>query len=176
MHVARGAVWAVLAAAACSKPSVEPAPAPPPTVTTPPSGSDEVSPPPAPDEPAPEQAPPPLPGAKPGPPSGTYLGAACPGRAYERVVKLGSDGSIDVEDRVSPCPPGARCVWSGIVVRAGTYAVEPPAALGKPFRVILSMKGASDPKAAALPPHLLWWESRGELTEPDEKCRYVAQP
>ena len=109
----------------------------------------------------------------PGPGVGTYVGAACNGRSYERVVTLGSEGAIEVVDRVSPCPPGAQCVWSGIVVRSGKYSVRGPTELGKPFRVVLSLVGAQDPKASVLPTHLLWWESRGSLTEPDESCRYV---
>ena len=112
----------------------------------------------------------------PGPGVGTYVGAACTGRSYERVVTLGSEGTIEVVDRVSPCPPGAQCVWSGIVVRSGKYSVQGPTELGKPFRVVLSLAGAQDPKASVLPTHLLWWGSRGSLTEPDESCRYVRRP
>jgi hypothetical protein len=111
----------------------------------------------------------------PSPGAGTYVSAACTGRSYERVVTLGADGSVEIVDRVSPCPPGAKCVWSGIVVRTGTFSVQSHDELGKPFRVSLVLGGVQDPKANALPSHLLWWESRGVLTEPDASCSYRRQ-
>ena len=30
---------------------------------------------------------------------------------------------LSAQDLVSPCPPGARCVWSGILARAGTFSL-----------------------------------------------------
>ena len=119
--------------------------------------------------------PPPAVGPR-GPGPGAYASGPCPGRTYERVVNLGQDGAVEIADRVAPCPPNAKCVWSGIVVRSGTYRVEGPSALGRPFRVVLDIQAASNPKANALPSHLLWWESRGALTEPDESCRYRRRP
>lgn len=55
---------------------------------------------------------------------GTWLSTSCGERAYPRLITFEADGSFAAEDRVSPCPPGARCVWSGIVHRTGTYTVE----------------------------------------------------
>ncbi|MCA9600279.1 MAG: hypothetical protein KC776_43545 [Myxococcales bacterium] len=102
-----------------------------------------------------------------------YVGAPCLGRTYERVVTLGPDDKIEIADRVAPCPPGAACVWSGIVVRSGTYAAEP----GKgSTRLILSIDAPDSGQARPLPPTLSWWSSRGELTEPGESCSYVRQP
>jgi hypothetical protein len=34
---------------------------------------------------------------------------------------LAEDGSFTAEDRVSPCPPQVRCIWSGIIHRKGTF-------------------------------------------------------
>lgn len=54
---------------------------------------------------------------------GTWSSTGCGARTYERVITL-AKGSFEAQDRVSPCPPGAACVWSGVVPRAGTYRVE----------------------------------------------------
>lgn len=61
-------------------------------------------------------------------------------------------------------------------MRQGSWSLEGGAELGKPFRVLLSFDGANDPKARPVPDHLLWWESRGELSEPDESCGYRKLP
>lgn len=55
---------------------------------------------------------------------GTWLSPSCGERAYARSLTFDADGRFTAEDRVSPCPPGARCVWSGIVLRSGTFSVE----------------------------------------------------
>ncbi len=164
--------------ASCNRNGAGPNPDPVPTVTTPaptatPTGAPTETG--SPTAPPPASSPPPVKGAR-GPGAGAYASAPCPGRTYERVVNLGQDGAVEIADRVAPCPPKAKCVWSGIVVRSGTYSVEGPSALGKPFRVVLNIQAASNPKANALPSHLLWWESRGALTEPDESCSYTRRP
>ncbi len=114
---------------------------------------------------------PPVPASGPG--LGTWVGAPCAGRSYERVVTLGPENAIEITDRVSPCPPGAQCIWSGLVVRSGTFTVESPSALGKPSRLVLAIEEAESAKAQPLPQYFLWWDSRGELTEADESCGYV---
>ncbi|HSO00313.1 MAG TPA: hypothetical protein VLS89_18600 [Candidatus Nanopelagicales bacterium] len=53
---------------------------------------------------------------------GTWRSASCGERKYERVITFNADGSFAAQDRVSPCPPGVQCVWSGIVNRRGEYA------------------------------------------------------
>jgi hypothetical protein len=52
--------------------------------------------------------------------SGTWSSASCGKRAYERIITVGK-GTFTAEDRVSPCPSGKACVWSGIVNRKGTW-------------------------------------------------------
>lgn len=54
--------------------------------------------------------------------AGTWGSASCGARTYERVLELRADGTFTASDRISPCPPGATCVWSGIIVREGTWA------------------------------------------------------
>lgn len=104
---------------------------------------------------------------------GTYTSRACDGRKYDRVARIGKGNTIELDDRVSPCPKGTACVWSGIVTRKGTYEVEKPAETGKPFKLVLDFeKAGADRGAIAAPPHLEWYASRGMLTEPGDTCPY----
>ncbi|EYF07394.1 hypothetical protein [Chondromyces apiculatus] len=52
---------------------------------------------------------------------GTWKSASCGDRTYERTLTFGADGTFQASDRISPCPPRAQCVWSGIVDRNGSY-------------------------------------------------------
>ncbi|WP_437940771.1 hypothetical protein [Sorangium sp. So ce341] len=52
---------------------------------------------------------------------GTWRSAACGSRKYERVLSFAKGGSFTAEDRVSPCPPKAACIWSGIIQRQGAF-------------------------------------------------------
>ncbi|WP_437817869.1 hypothetical protein [Sorangium sp. So ce1078] len=52
---------------------------------------------------------------------GTWRSAACGPRKYERVLSFAKGGSFTAEDRVSPCPPKAACIWSGIIQRKGAF-------------------------------------------------------
>jgi len=56
--------------------------------------------------------------------AGTWLSPSCGARTYPRLLTFGADGRFTAEDRVAPCPPGARCIWSGTVYRSGTYSIE----------------------------------------------------
>ncbi len=55
--------------------------------------------------------------------AGSYKSASCGDRKYERLLSLRDNGSFNGEDRVSPCPPGAQCIWSGIVMWQGRFEV-----------------------------------------------------
>ncbi|MBK6514034.1 MAG: hypothetical protein IPG04_07910 [Polyangiaceae bacterium] len=57
-------------------------------------------------------------------PVGTWSSPSCDARKYERVLSLDADGTFNAQDRVSPCPKDAMCVWSGIVVRKGTWKLD----------------------------------------------------
>ena len=52
---------------------------------------------------------------------GEWEGAPCEGRAYVRRVAFEPDGSFLATDRVAPCPPGASCMWSGILLWKGAW-------------------------------------------------------
>ena len=84
--------------------------------------------------------------------SGTWSSASCGNRSYERIITV-SDGKFSADDRVSPCPPGTQCIWSGIVHRTGTWkrvaltlALFPDEVAGKqagvPFPSTLAPAGA----------------------------------
>lgn len=53
---------------------------------------------------------------------GLWWSEACGARSYPRELELSSDGTFVARDLVSPCPPAANCVWSGIVTWSGTWA------------------------------------------------------
>jgi hypothetical protein len=57
----------------------------------------------------------------------TWTSAECGERTYERRITLNPDFSFVGEDLVSPCPPDAACIWSGIVTWSGSWAMEGPA-------------------------------------------------
>jgi hypothetical protein len=85
--------------------------------------------------------------------AGSWTSASCGERKYVRQIELAADGTFSAADLVSPCPPGAACVWSGIVYRRGTYSVAggtvtlTPAAAGgpqgKPFPATLGLDPAT---------------------------------
>ncbi len=105
---------------------------------------------------------------------GTYTSKACGERKYDRVARIGKGNTIELDDRVSPCPKGTACVWSGIVTRKGTYEVEGPGEMGKPYKLMLTFdKAEADRGALAAPTHLEWYESRGVLTGPGDTCPYT---
>lgn len=54
-------------------------------------------------------------------PEGAWSSPSCDARKYERQLTLSADGTFASQDLVSPCPPNVACVWSGIVVRKGTW-------------------------------------------------------
>ncbi len=55
---------------------------------------------------------------------GRWTPPKCGDRAYVRNLDLALGGRFKAEDRVSPCPPGKQCFWSGIVHREGNWALE----------------------------------------------------
>jgi hypothetical protein len=55
---------------------------------------------------------------------GTWMSPSCGERKYARQIDFADGGTFSSADLVSPCPPNARCVWSGIVNRRGTYSVS----------------------------------------------------
>lgn len=97
--------------------------------------------------------------------SGTWSSASCGKRTYERIISVASNGTFVADDRVSPCPPGTQCIWSGIVHRKGTWkrvaltlALFPDEAVGG--------KQAGEPFPSTLAP-------AGAGIEDDYGCAYV---
>lgn len=87
---------------------------------------------------------------------GTWGSASCGPRTYNRLITFGADGSWSAEDRVSPCPPKAVCVWSGIVMRKGTYKFA-----GK----TVALSGVTEDKRARSLPPSLTLDDKGSLVE-----------
>lgn len=54
---------------------------------------------------------------------GSWISPSCGERAYPRIITFEGE-RFTAQDRVAPCPPGARCVWSGIIYRTGKLVVE----------------------------------------------------
>lgn len=94
-------------------------------------------------------------------PAGSWTSASCGNRKYVRDLDLKSDGSFAAHDLVSPCPPDAKCVWSGIVDRKGTWKLEGD-------KVSLSFTDANKQAGDPLPSSLGW--SGGVLKE--GSCNY----
>lgn len=53
--------------------------------------------------------------------AGNWTSPNCGGRAYARNIRFEEDHTYAAIDLVSPCAPGAQCVWSGMVGYAGTW-------------------------------------------------------
>lgn len=56
--------------------------------------------------------------------TGAWENGSCGERAYRRRIEFFADGRFTAVDEVAPCPPGARCVWSGIIRWLGTWSLE----------------------------------------------------
>lgn len=99
--------------------------------------------------------------------AGTWSSPSCGARTFERVLELRGDGTFTAHDRVSPCPPGARCVWSGIVTREGTWSVA-----GDRLALAVTKEGTG-PKTVVLPTSLAI-DGRAPVEEADgTRCVYT---
>ncbi len=96
---------------------------------------------------------------------GTWTNGSCGERNYPRVIEIESGGSFRMTDRVSPCPPGARCVWSGLVVRKGSWT-EAGGELRLGYEPAESAAGG---KGAPAPERLRW---EGAAPVEGEGCAY----
>ena len=54
--------------------------------------------------------------------AGVYVSARCGQRTYAIHLSLTAHGSYRMEERISPCPEGTPCYWSGIVIHEGTFS------------------------------------------------------
>lgn len=74
---------------------------------------------------------------------GSWLSSSCGERAYARIISF-HGGRFTAEDRIAPCPPGAQCIWSGVVYRTGSYSIS---ADGKLLQLSLERADAKQPGA-----------------------------
>ncbi len=71
---------------------------------------------------------------------GTWTSSSCEARTYPRILRFGPS-EVQLEDRISPCPEGVTCVWSGVVHRQGTWQADGT-------RIQLTWTGEADPRMA----------------------------
>ncbi len=75
--------------------------------------------------------------------AGAWVSDSCGERKYPRHLTFQEGGTFSSRDLVSPCPPGAACVWSGIVDRSGSFKLEGT-------RVTLAVEGPDPAQGAPL--------------------------
>ena len=80
---------------------------------------------------------------------GKWVNASCGERGFARYLTFNTDGSLELEDHVSPCPPGAPCAWSGIIVAPGSW-------VGEGDDVVLALKPTAGPPLQFAPSRLSW--------------------
>ena len=87
----------------------------------------------------------------------TWTGEACGDRSYPRELTFTPDFRYQGRDLVSPCPPEATCVWSGVVSFSGTWASDGP--------FVQLTEETSDGDQGAARPTTLRRAQSGHLTE-----------
>lgn len=55
---------------------------------------------------------------------GSWENGSCGDREYNRRVNFLGSGNFTAIDAVAPCPPKARCVWSGIIRWSGSWDID----------------------------------------------------
>lgn len=103
----------------------------------------------------------------PGPASltGEWGSHACGDRKYTRLISFDDKAGFSASDLVSPCPKGVTCVWSGIVVRKGSWSSD-----GK--KVTLTLSGPADTRGAAFPGSLDLTPAPAERDAQGAACVY----
>jgi hypothetical protein len=101
---------------------------------------------------------------------GTWTSPSCGTRPYARVLTFEASGALHGEERISPCPPDVKCMWSGIVRWDGTWKADKDL-------VALAVTGPLDPRATMPPPVTLHWEDDRVVEHAHgETCVYTATP
>lgn len=101
---------------------------------------------------------------------GTWESPSCGGRTYTRRITFAEAAKFIAEDRISPCPKGVSCVWSGIIIRQGTYKVE------KDTISLTIGKTSSGPAKSELPTSLTLDGSRAPVETGDDGKPCVYKP
>lgn len=113
-------------------------------------------------DPAPEAPPPPDPTAN---WIGAWSSPSCGVRPFERRIVFEAGGTVRGEERISPCPPDASCVWSGIVPWTGTWTLAGDT-------ITIAVKGELEPRATQKPPETLTWKDAPVEMVGAEACPY----
>ena len=120
-----------------------------------------------PGEPSPGTTPHPPPPGGGGEGGANWSSPSCGERTYERTLSLRPDFTFSAEDRVSPCPAGAQCIWSGVVPWSGTWTPSP-----EPRGVYLSESEVQNGERTQPRPKLLVYGTDGRLMEDGTDCAY----
>ena len=98
---------------------------------------------------------------------------ACENRSWERLIRFEGE-RFQAQDMIAPCPPGKVCVWSGILLRTGSWSLD-----RRQLRLTLD----ADPAQGQVPgagdhrfPEQLWLADDGRLTEDEGRCPYAQVP
>ncbi len=101
-------------------------------------------------------------------PVGDWVSTSCGERTYERRISFFGEPSdrrtFEGQDRVSPCPEGAQCIWSGIVAFNGRWWSTDTGVGLDELRSAPPGQGHERPKS-------LTWQD-GKLVEGDD-CLYT---
>lgn len=97
-------------------------------------------------------------------PVGGWSSTSCGERSYERRIELREGGGFAGQERISPCPPGAACMWSGIHSFTGKWTLAE-----QTVTFTVSKTDAQGEQAEVWPEALTW--AGGRLLEGD--CAYA---
>ena len=96
---------------------------------------------------------------------GDWVSAGCGDREYARELAIANDGRWAARDLVSPCPPDAQCVWSGIVLSGGPWAADEDG--------LTLTDESTDERAKPRPTRLAPTGEGAVATEGDLPCTYA---
>ena len=97
-------------------------------------------------------------------PVGGWSSTGCGERTHERRIELRAEGAFSGQERISPCPPGASCMWSGVHSFTGQWTLTE-----QTVALTVSKTDAKGELAEAWPDTLAWDGER--LLEGD--CAYT---
>lgn len=98
---------------------------------------------------------------------GRWRSPSCGERTYVRELTLAADGTWLALELVAPCPPGAMCVWAGVVEVHGTWAADGAG-------ITLTEPEQPTGPARARPTRLDPDPEGLRSTEPDGACLYTS--
>jgi len=100
---------------------------------------------------------------------GSWVSQPCGDRKYPRQLNLDADGTFIMTDLISPCPPGAKCIWSGVVARKGTWSVT-----GSRADLVYDPAGSAASNGKGTPaPAVLQWDADKKAPAESTECVYA---